>query len=219
MRIQIKADSATPEQVFNLTRAFQRTLGDDDLPTVMRAEPTVTVLGSAMGWETPPITRRRAASILREFDRLEAGLFDAGTEAPNGGYVREFNDGAVVVSKDDTGGKVYRVVDGEPRADGTILVGGKVKAFRVEQDRLALLNDPPRHERRFADDALVQHPAMCARYVVVDGQPDYFGRIWVRGEHLSDDAKTLQHQREFTLVEPEEDPIGGDTETGEESTD
>lgn len=83
MRIQLKADSATPTEVYSLTSAYQRTQGTDDLPTLMRTEPTVTAAGNnTMGWESPLITRRRAADVLREFDRLESGLFDTGTGTP-----------------------------------------------------------------------------------------------------------------------------------------
>lgn len=83
MRIRIVADSATQQQAYNLTLAFQRTLAFE-LPTNLTPEhgeapaPTVTVGGSAMGWKSPYLTHEHARALMREFSRLEAGLFDHG---------------------------------------------------------------------------------------------------------------------------------------------
>lgn len=77
MRTTIKIDSATPAEVYHLTLAFQRTR-DMGLPQQLCTEPRVTVAGVAMGWESPAMSGERAVAVMREFDRLERGLFDDG---------------------------------------------------------------------------------------------------------------------------------------------
>lgn len=64
MRVTVKIDSATPTEVFNLTAAFQRTLEVYDNPQQATEAPTVTVLGSAMGWESPAITVEHARELM-----------------------------------------------------------------------------------------------------------------------------------------------------------
>jgi len=71
MRTTIKIDSATPEQVYDLTLAFQRMLGFT-LPAQITTEPTVTVGGSAMGWTSPALLPEHAVALLREFESLQA---------------------------------------------------------------------------------------------------------------------------------------------------
>jgi len=72
MRITIDVDSATPQQVYNLTLAFQRTKGLP-MPQQVTTEPTVTVGGSCMGWRSPALRAGHAAALLAEFDGLEGG--------------------------------------------------------------------------------------------------------------------------------------------------
>jgi hypothetical protein len=71
MRTTVKIDSATPEQVYDLTLAFQRTLGFP-LPPQITNRPTVTVGGSAMGWESPALFPEHAVSLLAEYHDLQA---------------------------------------------------------------------------------------------------------------------------------------------------
>lgn len=83
MRIRIVVDSATTDEVYNLTLAYQRTLGFE-LPANLTCEhgerpmPNVTVGGSAMGWKSPYLTHEHSRALMREFSRLVAGLFDHG---------------------------------------------------------------------------------------------------------------------------------------------
>jgi hypothetical protein len=72
MRVTIVVDSATPAEVYNLTLAFQRTLGFV-LPAQITTEPTVTVGGTAMGWSSPALREAHAVALLAEFDRLAPG--------------------------------------------------------------------------------------------------------------------------------------------------
>jgi hypothetical protein len=69
MRTRIVVDSATPGEVYNLTLAFQRTLGFP-LPQQLTNEPTVTVQGSAMGWRSPALTEEHVVALLAEYHRL-----------------------------------------------------------------------------------------------------------------------------------------------------
>jgi hypothetical protein len=71
MRTRIVVDSATPDEVYRLTLAFQRTLGFT-LPKQVTAEPTVTVGGSAMGWSSPALYSDHATALLREYEALTA---------------------------------------------------------------------------------------------------------------------------------------------------
>lgn len=73
MRVTIKVDSATPQEVYDLTLAFQRTLGHV-LPQQIGKEPTVTVGGSAMGWTSPALTEPHAAALIREFESLQPNV-------------------------------------------------------------------------------------------------------------------------------------------------
>lgn len=70
MRVTIDVDSATPEQVYDLTLAFQRTRGIP-LPRQITTEPTVTVAGTCMGWKSPGMDPRQVQPLLREFDTLQ----------------------------------------------------------------------------------------------------------------------------------------------------
>lgn len=79
MRTTIVVDSATPKQVYNLTLAFQRTLGFH-MPDQTNTRPTVTVAGSTMRWESPALYVPHAEALLAEFDRLERGVFGGPTE-------------------------------------------------------------------------------------------------------------------------------------------
>ena len=69
MRTTVKVDSATPAEVYALTLAFQRTVGPD-LPGQIGTTPTVTVSGSAMGWESPALTLAHAVALLAEVSRV-----------------------------------------------------------------------------------------------------------------------------------------------------
>lgn len=69
MRTRIKIDSATPGQVYALTLAFQRSTRDHVVPTQLTMVPTVSVCGSAMGWESPALTPEHAVALLAEMDR------------------------------------------------------------------------------------------------------------------------------------------------------
>lgn len=71
MRTRINVDSATPQEVYNLTLAFQRTRGFP-MPEQLTTEPTVTVSGTAMGWVSPSLRSEHAIAILREFGALNA---------------------------------------------------------------------------------------------------------------------------------------------------
>lgn len=66
MRVSIVVDSATPEQIRNLTAAFQSTR-DMGMPTQITDKPTVTVCGVGMGWGSPALDLRRASAVLDEF--------------------------------------------------------------------------------------------------------------------------------------------------------
>lgn len=70
MRITLDIDSATPEQVYDLTLAFQRTSGIP-LPPQITDKPVVTVGGSAMGWRSPALHPAQVDAILREFVELQ----------------------------------------------------------------------------------------------------------------------------------------------------
>lgn len=84
MRTTIHIDSATPQEVYDLTLAFQRTLARPvpptppaegrprfELPTQITTEPRVTVGGNAMGWESPALKPDHAVALLAEFDALQ----------------------------------------------------------------------------------------------------------------------------------------------------
>lgn len=71
MRVTIKVDSATPEEVYDLTLAFQRTRHDHGLPAQITKEPTVTVGGIRMGWVSPAMRRERAFAVMEEYERLQ----------------------------------------------------------------------------------------------------------------------------------------------------
>lgn len=85
MRITVKADSASPEQVYDLTRAFQRTRRDHEMPRQITDEPTVTVAGAAMGWESPALLPEHARTLLSSYEDLQAerGLVGDDDEHPN----------------------------------------------------------------------------------------------------------------------------------------
>lgn len=70
MRITLDVDSATPEEVYDLTLAFQRTRGIP-LPQQITKEPTVTVGGSAMGWRSPALHPAQVSAIMQEFTTLQ----------------------------------------------------------------------------------------------------------------------------------------------------
>ncbi len=80
MRVQIKIDSATPQEVYDYTLAYQRTLGFPAVPTDHpgaeilngRAAPVVSVGGTAMGWRSPHITPEQAHALLAEVEILAA---------------------------------------------------------------------------------------------------------------------------------------------------
>ena len=72
MRITVKADSATPEQVYDLTLAFQRTRHDHEMPSQITDQPTVTVAGVGMGWESPALLPEHASTLLSEYHDLQA---------------------------------------------------------------------------------------------------------------------------------------------------
>ena len=67
MRITIKVDSATPAEVFALTRAFQRSAKTNDLPVQVTREPTVTVAGQALGWVSPALYLPHAQDLLAKY--------------------------------------------------------------------------------------------------------------------------------------------------------
>lgn len=69
MRITLTVDSATPEEVYDLTLAFQRTSGIP-LPRQINTVPTVTVAGSAMGWTSPAMLPQQVAPLMAEFAEL-----------------------------------------------------------------------------------------------------------------------------------------------------
>lgn len=85
MRTKIVVDSATPDEAYNLTLAFQRTLSSPkmlpasaerprwELPPNLTTEPTVTVAGKCMGWQSPALTPDHAVALLAEFDNLQKG--------------------------------------------------------------------------------------------------------------------------------------------------
>ena len=72
MRVSIHVDSATPQEVYHLTRAFRRTAGFP-MPQQIMTDPTVTVGGSAMGWTSPALTEEHARALLAEFHQLVEG--------------------------------------------------------------------------------------------------------------------------------------------------
>lgn len=78
MRVTIDVDSATQQEVYDLTLAFQRTSGIP-LPRQITKEPVVTVGGSKMGWRSPAMAPEQARALLAEFDRLSRGVFGGPT--------------------------------------------------------------------------------------------------------------------------------------------
>lgn len=84
MSVHINFDSATPQEVYDLTLAFQRTLSSPKMPTAtedrprftlpkqITTEPTVTVAGTRMGWTSPGLRPEHAFALLAEFERLQA---------------------------------------------------------------------------------------------------------------------------------------------------
>lgn len=70
MRTTINVDSATPQEVYDLTLAFQRTSGIE-LPKQITDKPVVTVAGTAMGWVSPAMQQEQAVALLAEFERLQ----------------------------------------------------------------------------------------------------------------------------------------------------
>lgn len=80
MRTRINIDSATPEEIKNLTTALQNVTLRDVFTDEDDRHPHIWVHDGGMGWESPSISRQRAADVLREFDRLDAGLFDSGLQ-------------------------------------------------------------------------------------------------------------------------------------------
>lgn len=206
MRIQIKADAATPGQVFYLTRAYQRSG-----PNV--GDPSVRVTGDTMDWESPLLPREQAATVLREFDRLEAGLFDAGTAD------RDPNTTApgTLVFPTDFGKRA-----GEFNTNPVAL---PVMTFDDPSDPVPTLVPT----RKFEDGAAVRSTKGGVKYIVLDGEPDEHGRIWIHGANLSPKSKTLvkqhhlypdpsdtdtdglgQFNAEGSAYVEGEDPIGGD---------
>lgn len=83
MSVHIRFDSATPQEVYDLTLAFQRTLAGPtslpatnerprwELPQQITTEPTVTVAGIRMGWNSPGLKPEHAVALLAEFERLQ----------------------------------------------------------------------------------------------------------------------------------------------------
>lgn len=84
MRTTIHIDGATPQEVYDLTLAFQRTLARGaetlpatpdrprfELPKQLTTTPTVTVAGTCMGWESPALQQDHAVALLAEFDALQ----------------------------------------------------------------------------------------------------------------------------------------------------
>jgi hypothetical protein len=69
-RITIEFDSATPQQVYDATLAFQRTLGYG-LPQQITDKPTVTVAGTRLGWRSPALKPEHALALLKEYDALQ----------------------------------------------------------------------------------------------------------------------------------------------------
>lgn len=72
MRITINVDSATPEQVYDLTLAFQRTR-NIGVPTQLTMVPTVTVAGTCMGWTSPALKLAHVPALLHEYTQLRFG--------------------------------------------------------------------------------------------------------------------------------------------------
>lgn len=64
-RITIIVDSATPQEVYDLTLAFQRTSGIP-LPANLTTEPTVKVAGKCMTWQSPALHPAQVEAILTE---------------------------------------------------------------------------------------------------------------------------------------------------------
>lgn len=78
MSTVITFTSATPQEVYNLTLAFQRTSGltpGFTLPSQITKQPQVTVGGSAMGWTSPGLTFQHAVALMAEYDRLQRGVW------------------------------------------------------------------------------------------------------------------------------------------------
>lgn len=71
MRARIVLDSATPDQAYNATLAFQRTRAYV-LPDQPTKEPTVQVLGTAMTWTSPFMSSEQALAMMTEFESLES---------------------------------------------------------------------------------------------------------------------------------------------------
>jgi hypothetical protein len=70
MRTRIVVDSATPDEVYNLTLALQRA-ARYALPQQTTTEPTVTVCGIAMGWSSPALYPEHAMAVLSEYGLLD----------------------------------------------------------------------------------------------------------------------------------------------------
>lgn len=91
MSTTIHFNSATPQEVYNLTLAFQRTsgllrdggMGGHLIPAQVTKEPTVTVGGSCMGWTSPGLTFEHSVALMAEYDRLQRGVW-GGPNADDG---------------------------------------------------------------------------------------------------------------------------------------
>lgn len=74
MRITVKIDSATPSEIYDLTLAFQRTSKGHEMPAQITVEPTVTVAGTSMGWESPALRAGHVEALLAEFASMTPEL-------------------------------------------------------------------------------------------------------------------------------------------------
>jgi hypothetical protein len=78
-RVTLTVDSATPDEVYDLTLAFQRTsgpvreqgrFGGHEVPEQITRQPVVSVTGSAMSWRSPALTAEHAAAVLGQYAAL-----------------------------------------------------------------------------------------------------------------------------------------------------
>lgn len=70
-RFTLTVDSATPEQVYSLTLAYQRTLRDFSVgPQWGEPDPHVKVMGVAMTWKSPALSPEHARAVMDEYDSI-----------------------------------------------------------------------------------------------------------------------------------------------------
>lgn len=71
MRVTLKIDGATPEQMYRLTQAFVRNVDLEEMPKQIADKPTVGIDGVAMTWQSPALRVTQAAGLLDGFIEID----------------------------------------------------------------------------------------------------------------------------------------------------